>query len=759
MGWLLDAYAIPEGMAVWLIADDGRRLRVVEPWRPTAYLKAPRGEAERVRDWLEAQGTAVELAPAVRRDLMSGREVAVSALRIGNAERLVPLLAGAMRRFPDFAFYNADIAPDRLWFYETGRHPLARVRAEIEGELLRGLECLDSIWDLDYEIPPFTMLGLRAEGTTLNPAHGGRRGSIEVHLAGGEVRVLDGDDPAEMLRRLNELIREHDPDLLLTEYGDGWLLPRLQSLADECGVPLLLNRDASRAPKVSASRSYFTYGRIVHRDETWILHGRLHLDRRNSFTLDETGFDGLFETARLSRLPVQVSARTSTGTGISSMQLAQAVADGILVPVDKAQTESFKTGEELLTVDKGGLVFQPEPGVHEGVGELDFASMYPAIMVGHNLSPETVGCPCCREDGDLVPETGVRSCRRRRGLVPKVLAPLLVKRARYKVLKRTAPTEAERERAAARVAAHKWLLVCSFGYLGYRNARFGRIEAHEATTAWGREALLRAKETAEDLGYRMLHAIVDSLWVEKPAGRVTAGDCEALAAEIERRSGLPISVEGIYRWLAFLPSKEDDRRGVAQRYIGVFESGEVKARGIEARRVDTPGFVRDFQAELVEALAKAAGVAEAREIAAGLVDRVREAAATVRSGRLRGPDLAIHRHLSQGPHEYARPTPVAVAAQQLVSRGATLEAGEKVAYVLGADRPLALQILEGGELYDAEAYVELMLRAAATVLAPFGCPLASLRAAVSPTAPATPAVSAQLELWDDDPGGRSIRAG
>ena len=48
-------------------------------------------------------------------------------------------------------------------------------------------------------------------------------------------------------------------------------------------------------------------------------------------------------------------------------------------------------------------------------------------------------------------------------------------------------------------SAEKWLLVTCFGYLGYKNARFGRIEAHEAVTAYGREALLRAKEAAEDM--------------------------------------------------------------------------------------------------------------------------------------------------------------------------------------------------------------------------------------------------------------------
>ena len=43
----------------------------------------------------------------------------------------------------------------------------------------------------------------------------------------------------------------------------------------------------------------------------------------------------------------------------------------------------------------------------------------------------------------------------------------------------------------------KWLLVCCFGYTGYKNARFGKIEAHEAINAVARETLLVAKEIAE----------------------------------------------------------------------------------------------------------------------------------------------------------------------------------------------------------------------------------------------------------------------
>jgi DNA polymerase II len=85
--------------------------------------------------------------------------------------------------------------------------------------------------------------------------------------------------------------------------------------------------------------------------------------------------------------------------------------------------------------------------------------------------------------------------------VPRALEPLLEKRVALKYRQAELPAwDARRGRDKRRASALKWLLVTCFGYLGYKNARFGRIEAHQAVTAYGREALLRAKETAEDLG-------------------------------------------------------------------------------------------------------------------------------------------------------------------------------------------------------------------------------------------------------------------
>lgn len=55
----------------------------------------------------------------------------------------------------------------------------------------------------------------------------------------------------------------------------------------------------------------------------------------------------------------------------------------------------------------------------------------------------------------------------------------------------------------------KWMRVTCFGYTGYRNAKFGQIEVHERITGISRELLMQIKGLAEDIGFQVLHGIVD----------------------------------------------------------------------------------------------------------------------------------------------------------------------------------------------------------------------------------------------------------
>src|SRR6266511_4954496 len=76
----------------------------------------------------------------------------------------------------------------------------------------------------------------------------------------------------------------------------------------------------------------------------------------------------------------------------------------------------------------------------------------------------------------------------------------------------------------------------------------------------------------------MLHALTDSLWIRKDGA--TGEELSRLCETITRETGIEMSLEGVYRWLIFLPSKINSARPVAARFYGVFADGGMKIRGL-----------------------------------------------------------------------------------------------------------------------------------------------------------------------------------
>jgi DNA polymerase-2 len=476
-----------------------------------------------------------------------------------------------------------------------------------------------------------------------------------------------------------------------------------------------------------------TYGRTIYQSGAHYLFGRWHLDLKNSFYFKECGWEGLYEIARIAKIPVQRATRTTIGTSLSSMQLDVALRRGLWVPMDKAQAEDFRPASDLVVADKGGLVYEPDIGWFENVAEYDFVSMYPTLMVKHNISPETVNCECCdrgvgademvegrqagNRDKNSVPEIGHHLCSRRQGIVPEVLVPILKKRAEYK--RRVKAGDPQAAAFKARADAHKWSLVTSFGYLGFKNARFGKIEAHESVTAWGRETLLRAKDFVEERGFHVLHANVDCVWIQGRSGM----EYEALRREIETAGGCSVGLEGVYKWLRFCPSKTDPLSGVPNRYFGAFANGELKVRGLALRRRDTPEIFKRMQKDMLAVLAEAEDVAGCRARAgrlADIADGVRERIAT---GRVDASELAVTFTLSKDPSDYVANGPSAVAAKRLAASGVQLHAGETVRYVIrsAGDKiaemratPLAF-VSEAPEV-DTRKYLELLERCRSEIM-------------------------------------------
>jgi DNA polymerase-2 len=740
-GWLFDLYPSPEGITLWLIDRDGRKHRCHDAFTPAFFMHIPPADDARVAGIVRPFPFPITLDRTLKREIYTDEEWNVLRVTVHDTLHLREVVRRLERHFPHFAFFNSDITSQQLYLYATGLFPLALGTYTVdESGRLIGWQLDDSNEAMEYSMPPLTTMTLKNRPDFVSTKYR-KTYQLEVEYDGHTYALEDGE-PGEIIAGLNRHLQRCDPDILMTEYGDAILLPALVRFAEQEKVPLALNRDPSVGYFTTHESSYFAYGKIIHKDGAFELAGRWHLDTENSFMMGEASLDGVAEIARLTQLPVQHQSRATIGSALSSMQLSWAYRHGYLIPAKKREPEEFKSASTLLLADRGGLIFQPVMGFHEQVAEMDFVSMYPTIMVEHNVSPETVNCRCC--SNTAVPELRYTICERRTGIVPSTLRTVVRKRAAYKAAKRSLK-RAHDDRWKLydrRQNALKWMLVTCFGYLGYKNARFGRIEAHESVNAYARESILRAKEIAENRGYHFLHAIIDCMWLKKEGA--TEEDYESLAADIRSTIGIDISLEGIYNWILFPSSKMDPRIPTANRYVGWYTNDEIKIRGIEVRRRDTPVFIKRMQGEMLQIFGAARTVAEVQALVPAALTKAGDFLTLLRSGNVNPLELVVRRHISHEPEEYTTNTASAGAAKALEEAGVHLAPGEMVEYIIvdmsGRKKPqkaipVALYAAEEG--YDIETYTTMVLKAVETLLLPFGYDVDRLRTVLG-CAPAAP---------------------
>ncbi len=735
-GWLLDITESDDGRSVVLWVKErrtGRVRRTAVEYRPPFLVAGTRPDlsllARRLRDHPDVESVSLGSGRPSLFDRRNRPVLSVVPQR-NPARRTLAKSVDALGGYERFSLYDVDLGPPQLYHLAHALYPFAPVVGRAPA--LRATEPPETV---DYASPPL------------------RVARLEVHLAGerrgripppdgriGAVRLGDAtiEGPEEdLLRALVDELARSDPDVLLTEGGDSFDLPWLYRRAAACGLspeefPLGRERVPFRPSR--PARSFESYGRVLYRSASYPLPGRFHIDRENSFLYDDAEIAGLVDAARLSRLSLATVVRQSPGTCFTAMEMAHALELGAHVPWKKNRPEGFRRADHLVAADRGGVIFLPPVGVHDHVDEFDFASLFPNIMVTKNLSAETLECRCCPESPLRAPGLGYRSCTRRVGLIPRTLAPLIERRLAYKAaLKRPGVAPEEATRLKRRVKMLKWILVTAFGYQGYRNARFGRIECHEAINAYARELIARLVPESERAGYSVVHGIVDSLWL-RPHDPDHPPDPEAFALRMSQQFGLPLGYEGRYRWIVFLPAVTHGL-GVPNRYYGYYEHGEFKLRGIGARRHDTTELVRRFEAEVLALFRTARDAEGVRALLPRALARADLFAAAVRAGSWPVDELLITHRIGQAPEAFVTFTDSVAALRQLKGAGALRGPGEKVRFVIldrrsrsFLDRVRPAELLEGNERYDAGAYLEILARSAETLLAPLGVDRDGLRA-------------------------------
>ena len=714
-GWIIDCYADTrdDSMVLWLWTSQGVRKIVDRKFRPAFFVWAPEEKMAELRSGLRIAGIGEQTVER-HRTWLGERKRDVVKIVPDCYLSLMPTAKMIDRwgLYRDYKLFNVDFRMDHRYYLAHGIFPMGLLDTD------NGYRHLDSPYRLDYPMPDLKVMRLDIKVDARNHIPTYEDPLRSASLAGDEVDGTEEDVLAGVL----ELVRHKDPDIILTQNGDSFYLPYLSHRAEMLGMEFDLGRD--KGVRNAKGKSYFTYGRIVYKPPAQKLRGRIHIDADSSFTFEEGGLYGLIDMTRLSRISLQEMSRLSPGTAISSMQVNEAVRSGTLVLWKKNLPENFKTAGELIVSDRGGFIYEPKVGIHDRVAEFDFASLYPSIMVVHNISPETLQCGCCPDSRRIVPEIGYRICEKETGLLPRVLKPIIKRRIDFKKLSKGGSRNAKIYDSRAK--ALKWVLVTCFGYTGYRNARFGRIECHEAINAYGREILLRTAALAEQRGFRVLHGIVDSLWLQGD------GDTEAFSADVKKLEKIPLVLDGIYNWIVFLPNITTGV-GALNRYYGVFESGEIKIRGIALRKHDTTTIVRELQQEMLDRLARCKGSQQFREAIPEVLDIIGGYVEALRSGSVPLDKLVIRKTVSKGVEEYTQHNESFAALQQMKRNGFSVPPGEAIEYVVlgGEERVKLAKFLDGDEVYDPEKYVELALRAASELLVPFGYDIATMRSMYS----------------------------
>ena len=760
-GWLLDVSTYSEGVILWVKTLGTQKiLQIYHSFSPEFFAVPRKGTGNDLKrlKHVVAQNSDVKSVRICEKyvkleDPQKTKLLGISVIKPSVFKKVIQKID----EIGLFILYNTDLPIAQMYFYVNDLFPISLCQFKVEikeddktGEKIMNLHSLtlnDDNEQLFYDLPP-----LKAIWLDVKVQQTGIRSYYDDPIAFAEISIVENDednvpradgykkrkivinngDEAENIKELTHVVERLNPDIILTKSGDEFLFPYLAARASVHRLTKELYFSRDKTPLADcifhlsgSSDHYMSYGIIRRRSKTQVyFSGRFHLDTTSyaSLHFTEGNIPGVIEVARISRVSLQRLSRITIGGALQSIQYYYAYKLEHLIPPFKKSPEGFNSGLDLIRSDRGGHIFEPKIGIFDQVVELDFSSMYPSLMANYNISSETINCHCCKDDrtGIKVPGLDFHICSKRQGIISKSISLPLNKRLKCK--------EHVRKTGEMRYKftdiALKWVLVVSFGYLGFKNARFGKIEAHQTVCAFAREFLMRSAEIAKKYGCKVIHGIVDSMWLQDTKNRnpeefekIT----KQLAQEITKETRIPMSWDGRFNTIVFLPSRAEPDVPALSHYWGIKSNDEIKVRGIEVRRRDMPKIVKDAQYSFIDVFKGARSVEEfkqrvprAKELFYMYVDRIEQ-------GNLSKEELTIRQRISRKPSKYKVNSYQAVAAKQMENSGVIASAGKNVRYIiLDADadpafpeRKVILSDLyeEDRHHYDKRKYVEILKRA------------------------------------------------
>ncbi|MBN2095553.1 MAG: ribonuclease H-like domain-containing protein [Candidatus Aenigmarchaeota archaeon] len=364
--------------------------------------------------------------------------------------------------------------------------------------------------------------------------------------------------------------------------------------------------------------------------------------------------------------------------------MKQATGQDILIP-NKPGGNDIE--ERRLQTYVGAYVHKPVPGLYQNVSVMDFKSLYPSILVSHNISPDTLdeekGEQAIRIKGPKG-EVVHRFSKSPEGFIVRILREIIERRAKMK--KESGKGVDEK--------ALKNLANATYGYLGFFGARWYSKECAESITALGRGYIQTTILEAEKAGLKVIYGDTDSLMATGEKGLVKS----FLKNVNDNLPGImELDYQGFYPRGIFVG---EEGRGTKKRYALIDESGNIEIKGFEFVRGDWSRIAKETQMRVIEHVLD--GKAEKA------VEFVKETCRRIRKGEIEKEWLIISRQMTKSPERYGIISPHVKVARDLKRKGVSIYPGFVVKYIITREGKLVsdrAKWWEDAMNYDSEYYI------------------------------------------------------
>jgi DNA polymerase I len=387
-------------------------------------------------------------------------------------------------------------------------------------------------------------------------------------------------------------------------------------------------------------------------------------------------------------------------------------------PTGDLADERYDEGEELA----GAEVLSPKKGLLENIVILDYKSLYPTIMMAHNLcyTTEVVGE---RPDDVIVAPTGgvFVSQDVAKGIVPSILEELLNRRQSTRAKMKTASEEEYRVLDATQLAL-KILLNSFYGYSGYARARLYSLTLASAVTSFGRENILRTKKLIEGdikeiiikdgralkkdeksggkhIGLSVVYGDTDSVFVHLLDKEITFDEAQLVGNSIANTvtdslvKPMELVFDSFARRAIFIAKKRYALLILEKTAQGMKE--KIKVKGMETVRRDWCGLTTKTVERVLELVLKEGKVDDAVELVKETINRIRSMDAGKDSELFE--DLILTRQYTKKIESYKNKQPHVTVIEKLQKRGIVSNVGDRIPFVILTGKGMFVERAEDPE--------------------------------------------------------------